>query len=65
MKIGDKIKFKAFCEYTWQKTEVDDTVWEIVGFEEKDTFEFVKVVHPNVGGVFSFYKEDVAEVLNG
>ena len=55
MKIGDYVRFRN------NEDEIDETLWEVVGFEVRGGFEFVRIKHPEVGGTFSFLKADVVE----
>ena len=55
MQIGDLVKVRD------NYGEVDETLWEIVGFEVRGGFDFVRVKHPEVGGIFSFFKKNVVE----
>ena len=59
MQVGDYVKFNN------NEGDLEETLWEVVGFEERGGFTFVKIKHPHpdVGGVFSFLKEDVVEVI--
>ena len=57
MKIGDLVRFRN------NNDEVGETLWEIVGFSTGGGFDFVRIKHPDIGGVFSFSKEDVVEVV--
>ncbi len=58
MKIGDHVRFND------NKGEPIETLWKIVGFEVRGDKEFVLIQSPNVGGVFSFLKQDVVEVID-
>ena len=55
MRVGDLVKFRN------NDDEIDDTLWEVVGFEVRGGFDFVRVKHPEVGGIFSFFKKNVVE----
>jgi len=59
MEIGDYVRFNN------NEGDLEETLWEVVGFEVRGGFDFVKIKHPDsdVGGVFSFLKEDVVEVV--
>ena len=57
MKIGDYVKFSN------NEGEIEETLWEVVGFEQRGKKIFVLIKHPTVGGRFSFPKDQVVEVL--
>jgi hypothetical protein len=55
MQIGDLVKVRD------NYGDIGETLWEVVGFEVRGGFEFVRIKHPEVGGIFSFLKADVVE----
>ena len=55
IKIGDLIKLRNNDE------EIDETLWEVLGFETKGGVDFITLMHPEVGGTFSFRKDSVVE----
>ena len=57
MQVGDYVRFRN------NDDEIDETLWEVVGFFTGGGFEFVRIKHPDIGGVFSFFKENVVEVV--
>ena len=59
MRIGDYVKFNN------NEGDLEETLWEIVGFEERGGHVFVLIKHPTIGGRYSFPKNDVVEVLSG
>ena len=59
MQIGDYVRFNN------NEGDLEETLWEVVGFEERGGHTFVRIRHPEVGGIFSFLKQDVVEVING
>ena len=59
MEIGDYVKFNN------NEGDLEETLWEIVGFEERGGRAFVLIKHPTIGGRYSFPKDEVGEVING
>ena len=57
MKIGDYVKFNN------NEGDLEETLWEIVGFEERGGRAFVLIKHPTIGGRYSFPKDEVVEVI--
>ena len=57
MRIGDYVKFNN------NEGDLEETLWEIVGFEERGGRAFVLIKHPTVGGRYSFPKDEVVEVI--
>ena len=55
MKIGDYVRFNN------NEGELEETLWEVVGFEVRGGQDFVRVKHPEVGGVFSFHAKHIVE----
>ena len=53
MQVGDKIRFRTV------KGDIAPTIYELIDFNE----ESVTVKHPEVGGLFTFSKNWVAETL--
>jgi hypothetical protein len=59
MQVGDYVKFNN------NEGDLEETLWEVVGFEERGGCVFVLIKHPTIGGRYSFPKNDVVEVING
>ena len=57
MKIGDYVRFNN------NEGELEETLWEVVGFSTGGGFDWVNIKHPTIGGVFTFLKDDVVEVI--
>ena len=57
MKIGDKVKLKNNDGSTDQK------LWKVLDFYKVCGVDFVKLKHPTIGGIFSFPKNIVVEVI--
>ena len=55
MKIGDYVRFRN------NEDEIDETLWEIVGFFTGNSFDWVRIKHPTIGGIFTFLKDDIVE----
>ena len=55
MQIGDLVKVRD------NYGDIGETLWEVVGFEVRGGQDFVRVKHPEVGGVFSFHAKHIVE----
>ena len=57
MQVGDYVKFNN------NEGDLEETLWLVVGFEERGGLDFVLIKHPTIGGRYSFPKDDVVEVI--
>jgi len=55
MQIGDYVRFRN------NEDEIDETLWEVVGFEVRGGFDWIRIKHPEIGGIFTFLKANVVE----
>ena len=55
MNIGDLVRFRN------NEDEIGETLWEIVGFFTGNGFDWVRIKHPTIGGIFTFLKDDIVE----
>jgi hypothetical protein len=57
MKTGNIVKLKK------ADGDIDETLWEIVGFKDVLGVTFVLLKHPELGGTFSFHKQSIVEIV--
>jgi hypothetical protein len=55
MQVGDLVKVRD------NYGDIGETLWEVVGFEVRGGQDFVRVKHPEVGGIFSFHAKHIVE----
>ena len=57
MQVGDYVKFNN------NEGDLEETLWLVVGFEERCGRAFVFIKHPTIGGRYSFPKDEVVGVI--